>query len=101
MKPIFYSTLLLLLSSCAAQHSRNVGHVLHMCDLLAGPDAGKANGEVAFWFDSERTATSRKLWSAGGIKAIDAQLAITTEKDKRVCLTRLRQEAVTHKVVYE
>jgi hypothetical protein len=97
---LFAMSMVLSATSCASTgQNRHIDQTLSICKQLIGPDAGKAEGELWFWLQSERAKASRKLWSMRGVKAIDARLAATTDELDRACLVRLRKEAETHQLV--
>lgn len=83
------------------RNEKAIDGALYMCDLIRSPDAHKAEGEVCFWFQSNRLGLSRKLWTEDGFKAIQARIASTTKREDLECLDRLRREAIAHDVVYE
>jgi hypothetical protein len=89
--------LILGTSSCATAgnvREQAIDHVLEMCNLLAEPGIEtKGEGEVRFWYESERVNASRQLWNSEGIKAIEARLARTTAGNDEKCLQRALREA--------
>ena len=84
-------------SSCATTGSvrdQAIDHVLEMCRLLSEPGIeAKGDGEVRFWYESERVNASRELWNPGGITAIEARLARTAEGNDKQCLRHALREA--------
>jgi len=86
--------------SCATHIDvKDIDHALHMCRLLSEPGVGsRSNGEVQFWYRSERAESSRRLWSAHGVSSLQARLATTTGRVDQQCLQQLLREAQNHQV---
>ncbi|HVH33859.1 MAG TPA: hypothetical protein VM847_07100 [Tahibacter sp.] len=85
-------------SSCAtgnAVRERAVDRLLEMCALLSEPGIeSKADGEVTFWYESERVRISRELWNLAGVRALQARLARPPAGDDEKCLRRALREAL-------
>lgn len=87
-----------VVSSCATENAvreRSMDHLLEMCGFLSEPGIeAKADGEVAFWYESERVRVSRELWNPAGIRALQARLARNAAGDDEKCLRRALREAL-------
>ncbi|MEO6076298.1 MAG: hypothetical protein ABIP56_05795 [Dokdonella sp.] len=90
---------LITLVGCAATRYRSVvDHAVTMCKQINGPDAEKGEGEVQFWFQSERASASRQLWNHQGLAAIEAKRASASSRADLACLGQLQEEAATRQL---
>ena len=102
LRTIIGAALLLVIVGCAStRYDAAISHAVAMCNALNGPDAQKGEGEVWFWFQSERAEATRKLWNRRGLVAVKDRQSGTDNPADKVCLDQLYQEASTRQLKRE
>jgi hypothetical protein len=95
--PALLGLVILCASSCAATggvREQAIDHLLEMCNLLSEPGVEtKGEGEVRFWYQTERLNASRQLWNPEGIRALEVRLAHTKGGNDEACLQQALREA--------
>src|SRR5690242_11321690 len=94
---ILVSLCALAATAHAGTYSSALSQALEKCVALApGHESELGNvdpGEVSYWFHKARFEASRKFWSKGGIRFLEAQLQGSTDELKSVCIRQLIEEA--------